>query len=412
METFKLFSIANGGIRMIIGARKEIKTGARPLAPLIVQVVRQYPPAQGGLEDVVSSLSRELLKRGFRVRVVTLDRVFSDPARQLAHHEVIDGVEVVRIAYRGSSRYPIALSVFRHLGDADLVHVHGVDFFFDALALGRFMHGAPMVATTHGGFFHTRKYAAIKKIWFQTITRLSARAYAAVACCSASDLALFKTIQPQHSVLVENGVDTAKFAGLASRTPLKRMMTIGRFSENKRLDRLLEMMAILVKRDPEWQLDIAGSPSDLSVADVERLIAQNGLRAHVKLHVAPANARLKQLISQSSLFVSASDYEGFGLVAVEAMSAGLLPILHENQAYRTLGAKQPCLAIVDFAKPVQAAEALTQAYVRLETDGDYIRRALMDGAASYCWPDVAQRYIAIYRQALPAVCAYGHEVAI
>lgn len=397
---------------MIIGARKALKTGSPPAAPLIVQVVRQYPPGQGGLEDVVSSLSRELSRRGFRVRVVTLDRVFSDPASLLPAYEVVDGIEVVRVGYHGSSRYPVALSVFRHLGDADLVHVHGVDFFFDALALGRFMHGAPMVATTHGGFFHTRKYAAIKRIWFQTLTRFSASAYAAVACCSASDLALFKTIQPKRSVLVENGVDTAKFAGLASPVLQKRIITIGRFSENKRLDRLLQMMAVLVSRDPEWRLDIAGSPSDLSVQDVEALIAQNGLSQQVALHVAPDNDRLRQLIAQSSLFASASDYEGFGLVAVEAMSAGLLPVLHENDAYRTLAAKHSCLTTANFAEPEQAADAVSSAYLRLEAEGDRLRQTLMDAVTPYSWGDVAQRYIALYRQALPARATYGHEVAV
>ncbi|TWD48006.1 alpha-1,3-mannosyltransferase [Agrobacterium vitis] len=383
---------------MIIGARKSVQVPASPAAPLIVQVVRQYPPAQGGLEDVVSNLSRALVARGFRVRVVTLDRVFSDPARQLAAFEVMDGVEVVRIPYHGSSRYPVALSVFRHLADADLVHVHGVDFFFDALALGRFMHGAPMVATTHGGFFHTRKYARIKKIWFQTLTRLSASAYAAIACCSASDLALFRTIQPEHSVLVENGVDTAKFANLASPRPVKRMITIGRFSENKRLDRLLETMAALVARDAEWRLDIAGSPSDLSATDVNALIDKNGLRQHVSLHVSADNDRLKQLISQSSLFVSASAYEGFGLVAVEAMSAGLLPVLHRNDAYAALAARHKDIHLADFAIPQTSADDILRAYDALSNNIN-LRADLQAATFSYSWERVAQRYIELYRKA-------------
>lgn len=383
---------------MIIGARKSVQVPVSPAAPLIVQVVRQYPPAQGGLEDVVSNLSRALCARGFRVRVITLDRVFSAPARQLAAFEVMDGVEVVRIPYRGSSRYPVALSVFRHLADADLVHVHGVDFFFDALALGRFMHGAPMVATTHGGFFHTRKYARIKKIWFQTLTRLSASAYAAIACCSASDLALFRTIQPEHSVLVENGVDTAKFANLASPRPVKRMITIGRFSENKRLDRLLETMAALVARDAEWRLDIAGSPSDLSATDVNALIDKNGLRQHVSLHVSADNDRLKQLISQSSLFVSASAYEGFGLVAVEAMSAGLLPVLHRNDAYAALASRHKDIHLADFAIPQTSADDILRAYDALSNNIN-LRADLQAATFSYSWERVAQRYIELYRKA-------------
>lgn len=391
---------------MIIGARKAVKAGQNQPAPLIVQVVRQYPPGRGGLEDVVSSLSRELVKRGYRVRVVTLDRVFSDPTHRLPAYEVVDGVEVIRINYHGSSRYPLALSVFRHLGDADLVHVHGVDFFFDALALGRFMHGAPMIATTHGGFFHTRKFAAIKNVWFRTLTWLSSRAYSAIACCSASDLALFKTIQPQRAVLVENGVDTQKFTGASSPVPVKRLVTIGRFSHNKRLDHLLQTMAALVARDGEWHLDIAGPPSDLSVADVSALIEKHGLRQNVTLHVSPENGALKQVMAQASLFASASDYEGFGLVVVEAMSAGLLPVLNSNDAYLALAAKHTAIHLADFSDPAASAAAIVESYQHL-CQNPHLRQDLAASIHVYSWERVTQRYLDLYRAASDKGAAFS-----
>ncbi|MGO7917288.1 glycosyltransferase, partial [Rhizobium ruizarguesonis] len=54
-----------------------------------------------------------------------------------------------------------------------------------------------------------------------------------------------------------------------SRRAKRRIVTIGRFSVNKRLDHLLDSMAILKTRDPEWHLDIVGAESDLNRADVE-----------------------------------------------------------------------------------------------------------------------------------------------
>ena len=120
--------------------------------PLVTHVVRQFLPNRGGLEDVVANLCRQLPALGYRTRVVTLDRLFVEPHRTLPAHETIDGIEIVRIPWKGSSRYPVAPQVFRHLSDADLVHVHAIDFFFDALALGRVLHRKPMIATTHGAF--------------------------------------------------------------------------------------------------------------------------------------------------------------------------------------------------------------------------------------------------------------------
>ncbi|MGR9192234.1 glycosyltransferase family 4 protein [Rhizobium leguminosarum] len=365
-------------------------------APLIVHVVRQFLPNRGGLEDVVANLARQTVRRGYRVRVVTLDSLFTAPEDKLPLREDIDGIEVVRIPWSGSSRYPLAPQVFRHLADADLVHVHAIDFFFDALAWGRLLHGKPMIVTTHGGFFHTRKYAAIKKIWFRTLTRASAMAYRRVVCCSASDLKQFSEIVPD-SLLIENGADIGKFADTASRRAMRRIVTIGRFSVNKRIDHLLDAMAALKTRDPEWHLDIVGAESDLDRADVEGAIESRHLSGRVTLHVSPDNDTIRRIIAESSIFASASEYEGFGLVALEAMSAGLLPVLNANDAFATLAARHPVLMLADFTNPEAAATAIETAYEDLSRQPDVVRAGLLDAARGYSWDIVAERYIDLYR---------------
>lgn len=365
-------------------------------APLIVHVVRQFLPNRGGLEDVVANLARQTVRRGYRVRVVTLDSLFTAPEDKLPPREDIDGIEVVRIPWSGTSRYPLAPQVFRHLADADLVHVHAIDFFFDALAWGRLLHGKPMIVTTHGGFFHTRKYATIKKIWFQTLTRASAMAYRRVVCCSASDLKQFSEIVPD-SLLIENGADIGKFADTASRRAKRRIVTIGRFSVNKRLDHLLDAMAMLKTRDPEWHLDIIGAESDLNRADVEGAIESRLISGRVTLHVSPENDTIRRVIAEASIFASASEYEGFGLVALEAMSAGLLPVLNANDAFTTLAARHPVLMLADFTNPETAATAIETAHETLSRQPDTIRAELLDAARGYSWDIVAGRYIDLYR---------------
>ncbi|ARO26112.1 glycosyltransferase family 1 protein [Rhizobium sp. S9] len=364
--------------------------------PLIVHVVRQFLPNRGGLEDVVANLSRQTLRRGYRVRVVTLNSLFTAPEDKLPACENIDGIEVVRIPWSGSSRYPLAPQVFRHLGDADLVHVHAIDFFFDALAWGRLLHGKPMIVTTHGGFFHTRKYAAIKKIWFRTLTRASARAYRRVVCCSASDLKQFSEIVPD-SVLIENGADIGKFADTASRLSRRRVVTIGRFSVNKRLDHLLDAMAVLKSRDSEWHLDIVGAESDRNRVDIEGKIESRDLTGRVTLHVSPDNDTIRRIITAASLFASASEYEGFGLVALEAMSAGLLPVLNANDAFQTLADRHAVIRLADFTSPETAATAMESAYADLACRPHALRSELLDAARGYSWDIVAGRYIDLYR---------------
>ena len=75
----------------------------------ITHVTRQFTPAVGGLENVVHNLAKAQLKAGQRVKVITLNRDFAKPNIVLPTHEHIDGIEVVRVPYRGSHRYPILL---------------------------------------------------------------------------------------------------------------------------------------------------------------------------------------------------------------------------------------------------------------------------------------------------------------
>ncbi|TCL91746.1 alpha-1,3-mannosyltransferase [Rhizobium sp. PP-WC-2G-219] len=379
--------------------RKEMTSQAQK--PLIVQVVRQFLPNRGGLEDVVANLCHSLPERGFRVRVVTCDSLFSEPERgRLPVEEVIDGIEIVRIPWRGSTRYPVAPAVFRHLRQADLIHVHAIDFFFDALSWGRLLHRRPMVATTHGGFFHTKAFSALKTTWFNSVTRVSAQGYTDIIGCSEADVRTFQPIAGDRVRLIENGVDIGKFEGAASKVPTRRLVTIGRFSANKRLPLLIALTAALKARHSDWSLDIIGVPSDLTVDMLQAEARKQGVEAAVTIHKGLTNPEIRHRLAEASLFVSASDYEGFGLVVVEAMSAGLLPVLNANAAFVDLAGRHSELSLCDFADIAATADTVEAAYARLETQGPALRADLMSAAEIYSWSAVADRYCDVYRSVL------------
>lgn len=365
----------------------------------VVHIVRQFSPSIGGLEDVVKNLALHQRDRFANVRVVTLDRLFTDPGTRLPGHEVIEGIEVVRIPYRGSSRYPIAPSVLGEISNADLVHVHAIDFFYDYLAFTKPFHRRPLVATSHGGFFHTRKFARLKTVWFNTLTRFSTLRYSALACCSDSDLDLFNSIAPLKTALIENGVDIGKFLDAGAKEPLKRLLTLGRFSSNKQLERLMDVMATLCATDPQWHLDIAGMESDLTGAQLVAMAETRGLSKHIDIHVGLGDAELQALFARSSFFVSASEYEGFGLVLIEAMSAGLLPVVEANEAFGAIARKHQIVRTVDYADRDKTAEALQARFASLQRQ-PALRSDAMTAACGYGWPAKAREYEDLYRKVL------------
>jgi len=370
-----------------------------PLGPSrILHVVRQFSPSIGGLEDCVLNLCRAQKDGlGLFPRVVTLNRLFQRPDETLPQTDEVGGVPVVRLPWSGSSRYPLAPSVLKHLSDADLVHVHGIDFFFDFLAATSRIHRKPLVATTHGGFFHTAFASRLKQVYFQTVTRQSARAYGRIIACSEADAHAFSAITPANLTTIENGVDIDKFASSASPVRRPTLITFGRFTRHKRLDALFPILRELRCDGEDWRLIIAGVEADLTRADLARLATSAGVEGAVTIEVGLSNAELKMKVSQASLFISPSAYEGFGIAAVEALSAGLVPILSGIAPYRKLLDIAPDGVEIDAGDSRTSAEAIRQRYARMSDDVTDLKARLRAAAAPYDWRSVAKRYSDAYR---------------
>lgn len=368
----------------------------------VVHVVRQFHPSIGGMEEVVLNVAREH-QAGSRdeVEIVTLDRLFTDPGVRLPPQGRHQDLPITRISYSGSSRYPLAPSVLSKLRSADLVHLHGIDFFYDFLALTRPLHGKPMVVSTHGGFFHTGYASTLKKLWFSTLTRASALAYARVIATSENDGQLFsQVVAPKRLRVIENGVDVRKYAAQGNARPGRTLIYFGRWSVNKGLMETLDLLQALAVQDPAWRLIVAGREYDLREADLRKAIAARGLDERVDLSMSPSQEELRSLMGQAQFFVCLSQHEGFGIAAVEAMSAGLIPVLSDIPPFARLLEESGQGVLVDRSDAATAA-ARVQALART-SDGDFAARraATMAYVERYDWRHVVGRYIEEYHAAL------------
>lgn len=372
----------------------------------VVHVVRQFHPSIGGMEEVVLNVARQHRASDVEAEVVTLDRVFTDPATRLAREDEYEGLPIRRIAYRGSSRYPLAPSVLAALRSADLLHVHGIDFFYDYLALTRPLHGKPMLVSTHGGFFHTDYASRLKKLWFQTLTRASALAYARVVATSENDGRLFaQVVAPSRLRVIENGVDVDKYAGQGNPAPGRTLLYFGRWSANKGLMETLDLLAALAAQDPDWRLLLAGRAYDIDEAGLRQVIAARCLQDRVRLHVSPSQQQLRELIRQAQFFVCLSRHEGFGIAAVEAMSAGLLPVLSDIPPFVRLHAGSGQGVLVDRTDARAAAARVQVLAVAADADFAQRRASAMAFATRFDWRHVAGRYLDEYAAALDSVRA-------
>ena len=373
----------------------------------VVHVVRQYHPSRGGMEDVVFNIARmQQSMYGHRPRIVTLDKVFRDPT-VLPHDEVLDGIPVKRLAWRGSERYPLYPEVIRCIGDADVVHVHGIDFAFDFLSVTRWLHRKPMVASTHGGFFHTSFAQRAKKIFFHTVTRLTARGYRRILASSANDGAVFGEIVPSQRVrVIENGADLEKFAQASSPTLVPTLIYVGRWSSNKGLPRTLSLLRSLREINPQWQLIIAGREYDLDEAAILQLAQTEGVADALTLIANPDNETIRAAMGRASYFVCLSRHEGFGLAAIEAMSAGLVPVLSAIAPFERL-AKQSGIPLIVPRSASSGAALVQEMHERLQSTHAVVRRDAQAAVQAYSWRTVVGAYVEEYERAanrnLPAL---------
>jgi alpha-1,3-mannosyltransferase len=293
----------------------------------ILQVSRQFLPSIGGIENVMHGLGKALIQKEHTVDVVTLDSIFNtgDIAESTS---CIDGLNVYRLPYFGSKRYPIAPGVLKFISDYDIIHIHAIDFFVDYLSLMRPIHHKPIIVNTHGGIFHTPWLRPLKKAYFQSITQLSLRAVDEVICVSQQDYSLFSSIVSETKLhVIGNGVNIEPFLKIDKKIEPGLLLGIGRVVKHKSIEKLIHLLAKLEIYFPNIKLVwIGGDPEGL-IPQLKILARELGVASKVEFKGHVSDAEISLLMSQAHLFVSASAYEGFGLSTIEAMSSGTVPVV-------------------------------------------------------------------------------------
>jgi glycosyltransferase involved in cell wall biosynthesis len=120
--------------------------------------------------------------------------------------------------------------------------------------------------------------------------------------------------------LVYAGVPDELF-GLARR-PEEYLLYFGRLDViQKGLDTLLDAVALLVRDRPNLELRMAGRGKD--VERVRQQARELGIKGNVRLLGAVDEAERQRLFAGAAVQLMPSRFEGFGMVAAEAMAAGI-----------------------------------------------------------------------------------------
>jgi glycosyltransferase involved in cell wall biosynthesis len=278
-----------------------------------------------GMDEHLLLLARHLDRRRFELLVLTHES--DGPQTRILSERA--GIRAVPAPYAPGAGMLTRLTRLRALYDAervDLVHLHGpVAGGQLVAALSARLAGAPATVATYHQIQPIRLPMRSRAINYITHTAL-VDATIAVSRGVKASLIAEAGLPGRRIRVIHNGIDPPHDANGSARSTVLpatvggeiRLGYFGRLSLEKGVDGLLEGLALLAPRCPSVCTLIVGDGPDRAglKATAERL----GIADRVRFLGFRPDAR--RIMEQVDVVVHVPVYEGFGLVALEAMAAG------------------------------------------------------------------------------------------
>jgi len=214
-------------------------------------------------------------------------------------------------------------------------------------------------------------------------------------------------VAAERIAVIHPGVDTQRFCPAPrDRATRERLgwgerpviITVGRLQKRKGHEMLIRALPKIRERVQDVLYSIVGDGQERK--EIERQVTALGLTEHVQLRGEPVDQELIECYQQCDLFVLPNrtvdgDFEGFGLVLVEAQACGKPVIAGDSGGTRETMDLGKTGVIINCDGPEQLADSITEQLL------DRRRREQMGTAArdwaveQFDWPQLAEQLSAI-----------------
>ncbi len=359
----------------------------------------EFPPIGGGGSRVVEGLSRELVRNGHAVDLVTM--AFSDLPRE----DVVHGVNVYRVPcvrrkkhlctmpeaaiYVMAARPTIRQLVSRN--DYDINHTHFI--LPDGLNAARVkrLTGLPYVITAHGSDvpgYNPHRLQLTHRLLAPVWRRITGNASCIVCPSRSIGRLLARRDSNLESTEIPYGFEVGRYDADVPRR--RQILVVTRMLRRKGVQYLIQALDG-VRLDHE--VHIVGDGPYLST--LKKLAAGRSTKIVFHGWLDNRSEQLNSLYEASDIFVLTSEAENFPVALMEAMAAGLAIVTTRGTG---------CAEVVDdtgfLVEPRDALQirdallALTRDPERCRELGHAARRRIETHLA---WPVVARRYEELYR---------------
>ena len=331
----------------------------------ILQVAERTYPARGGVELHVAKISEALVKKGHDVALVVFNSLdpqdcgygvayqkpylVTRPKKPvLPREEYWNGVRILRFESKMQlfSYYwsPTMLAwLLENAEEFDIMHTHTLRFSNNEFtALAHIKSQTPFVLTGHDKLrldYMGPLALTLDKVYRVTIGRLVLNMAERVIAFDEDYAEGYHRLYgvPYEKIrIIPNGIDYAYYNNLPNGDELREtlgnpenvILYVGRFIDYKKPDLLISSFRLVLERFPKSCLLMIGKDYWL-LSYCRKLTTDFGLKEKV-IFMEDAYEEIKlQALSIADVCVIPSDYESFGLVALEAEASGVPVIASE-----------------------------------------------------------------------------------
>lgn len=328
----------------------------------------------GGTPRVVKELALRLRAFDIEPKVACLA-----PWGPVADELQAAGVSVEAFGARGTRDLPRTIQQARSwLADADVA----MSFLVHANAIAAWALRGTSVPLIQS--IQTTQPRPAWHWWLQGLVGRSARRIVVPSSSVVAAAVDRSGLAAEQIVVIPNAVDVPD--ELPSRTPSSpfRVGFLGRLDPVKRVTDLVDAVARL----PNVTLSIYGEGPDRSA--IERAIRTNRMEQQVTLHGQYSSA--VEALEKIDLLVLPSDAEGFGLVLIEAMAAGIPVIATRVPGIVDVVRDGETGVLVPPRNPAALAETIRHFADDPKRCRAFAERAFEDVRSRFTWDSVLPQY--------------------
>ncbi|MDD5432273.1 MAG: glycosyltransferase family 4 protein [Candidatus Omnitrophica bacterium] len=362
----------------------------------ILHISRRFYPCIGGTEKYILGMSRNLIQRGINCKVLTAEYDVLSRKNKFSKHELVDGIEVIRVPVVGHYKKIFPLNIpFNLFRWADIIHIHDLRFFYETVLSLKNIFKYKIVLSTHGLVFHTEDFALLKRVlWKLYYKKTINKCIDSVICSSLHDFEILNEEGNCRIQLIEDGVEIKSFETNTRSYDSGKFVYFGRIDKNKGVDLLFNALSQIANE--KWVINMFGlSSNNISVVlkDHSRL---SGIDDKIKWHGFVPQEELLRFISNAHICFFPSTAEGFGFSLVEAMANGCICLVNDIAPYRDK--IDNCINgfIADFNDPLEVVKTINVISNLSSVKKEEISLNARNKAKRYSWENKINQVIAVY----------------